>query len=163
MKHIKTIDNIVNESREQRQLHVLYLVSPEEIKDRRGLPLPRMSSKQLTPTYYMIQDAVNEMEPEDHLYHISVSASICTQGEYVSWLESKGYPVYRYMAVMQRGTVLPSDMRSEDVSELKWSYDGIEIDDRVLIWDLSYIVLRGVDSMYEVQPSEIERVRAKLK
>ena len=162
MKHIKTIESILNESRGQRQLHVLYLISPTPIEGRRDLPLSIMSRKELTPTYYMIQDAVKSMEPEDHLYSISVSAAICTQSEYISWLEDKGYPVHRYMAVMQRGTVLPSDMGSDDVSELRWSYDGIEIDDRVLVWDLSSIILPR-DSMYEVQFSEIERVRAKLR
>jgi hypothetical protein len=53
-------------------------------------------------------------------------------------------------------------MGPDDVSELRWNYDGIEIDDRVLVWDLSSIILSGRDSMYEVQSSEIERVRAKL-
>lgn len=163
MKHIKPIESALNESRGQRQLHVLYLTSPTPIEDRRGLPYNRMSNRELTPTYYMIQDAVKHMGPEDHLYQISVSAALCTQNEYIEWLESKGYPVHRYMAVMQRGTVLPSDMGSDDVSELRWSYDGIEIDDRVLVWDLSSIILSGRDSMYEVQPSEIERVRAKLR
>lgn len=154
---------MLNESRGQRQLHVLYLISSTPIEGRRDLPSSIMSRKELTPTYYMIQDAIKNMELEDHLYHISVSASICTQSEYISWLASKGYPVHRYMAVMQRGTVLPSDMGSEDASELRWDYDGIEIDDRVLVWDLSSIILPGRDSIYEVQSSEIERVRAKLR
>jgi hypothetical protein len=162
MKHIKPIESILNESREERQLHVLYLISQTPIEGRRDLPYNRMSNKELTPTYYMIQDAVAQMGPEDRLYRISVSAALCTQNEYIEWLESKGYPVHRYMAVMQRGDVLPSDMRSEDLSELRWNYDGIEIDDRVLTWDLRSIMPSG-DIVYEVQPSEIERVRAKLR
>jgi hypothetical protein len=161
MKHIKPIEHILNESRGKRQLHVLYLISQTQIKGRRDLPYNR-TSKELTPTYYMIQDAVAQMGPEDRLYHISVSAALCTQNEYIEWLESKGYPVHRYMAVMQRGDVLPSDMRSEDASELRWNYDGIEIDDRVLVWNLESIVPSG-NIAYEVQPSEIERMRARLR
>jgi len=159
MKHIKSI----NEMRAHRQLHQLYYISNIELTDRHQLPswYDRHSDhtgRRLVPTYTMIQDAVANISPTQHLYQCSVKAALGTEDQFFKWLIQRGYDPEEYLESLKEDGILPEGMGLDELSDLKWSFDGLEAGDVVFVWDLSMIT----NSMYEVQDSEIARVKKKL-
>ena len=158
MKHIKPI-HILLENRALRQLHTLYYVSDNEIKGRSQLPHMDYRTGTLTPTYYLIQDAVRASDPGQHIYQCVVKAALGTEIQLESWLLERGYDPEEYFESLQHEHKLPKGMDPDEFSDFRWSFDGIEIGELVLTWELNHIT----DSMSEVNPSEIERIRQKLR
>jgi hypothetical protein len=160
MKHIKPIEAI-NESRAPRQLYQLYYISDTPLDSRHRLP-SRWNRKagELIPTYTMIQDAIAHMtSTTQHLYQCTVKAALGTEDQFFEWLLKRGYDPEEYFSSLVQDGVLPNGIDPEELSDLRWDFDGIEAGELVYVWDLSTIT----DSMFEYQPSEIARLRGKLK
>ena len=161
MKHIKPIEiSPILESRAYRQLQVLYYISDTPIQSRSKLPSRwNRVSGELIPTYPLIQDAIENMsEPAQHVYQCAVKAAIGTENQFSEWLIKRGYDPVEYLSSLIEDGMLPQGIDPEELSDLRWDFDGIEAGDVVYVWDLSTIT----ESLSEVQASEIARIGAKL-
>ena len=158
MKHIKPI-HILLENRAPRQLHTLYYISDNEIKGRSQLPHMDYRTGTLVPTYYLIQDAVRASAPGDHIYQCVVKAALGTELQLESWLLERGYDPEEYFDSLQSEHKLPNGMDPNEFSDFRWTFDGLEIGELVLTWELSYLT----DTMSEVSAHQIEKIREKLR
>lgn len=160
MRHLKPFH--IFESRDDRQMLVLYYISPIELRDTSSIPhrYDMRGARALFPTYYMIQDAVRDMEKTQNpkLYQLNMRVSVASEREFEEFLLQRGYDPEEFIESITTEDKIPDGMDSDDFSDLRWAFDGIECGDRVMLFD----PYGRVDILRKVQDSEIERVKAKI-
>jgi hypothetical protein len=133
---------------------VLYYISPIELKSSSYLP-SRYNLKDyrsMIPTYFMIQDAVRNMDsvPNARIYKLVMQISVASEREFTEFLLQRGYDPKEFIGSLEIEHRIPENMDTNDFDDLRWQFEGIECGDFVMLFDLS----GRVGSMSEVQKSK---------